>query len=145
MPPTLAERVERAAEAEARAFFAERLRRDYRISSEGAEAVLYALGQYVRDEGGSPAKTLLKRKMEDLLDYVYVAVKRGIGGRNGVELSVDTEDGSEVTVEGGVRYYRLDVACTLAHAAYVDPKATDAGFALIAKKLRVRQPSRLPR
>jgi hypothetical protein len=143
MPLTLVERVERAAMAEARAYFAERLRREYRISAAGSDRVLHALGQHVLDTGGS--RSLWRRKTEDLLDYVYVAVKRGIGGRNGVEVSVDTDDGAEVTVEHGVRYYRLDVACTMAHAAYVDPRAADTGFRLIADLLRVRERVHLPR
>jgi glycerol-3-phosphate O-acyltransferase len=140
MPQTLAERIERAAEAEARRFFAEQLRRDYRISQDASESVLDALAQYVRDEGGSPAYTLLNRSMETLLNHVYVANK------GNVIVTVDTTDSAEVALDGRVTYFRLDVACTLAHATYPGPRVEAAHFAPIAARLRTpQQASRLPR
>ena len=141
---SLASRIERAAEAEMRRFFAERLRRDYHLSKTATEGVLDTLVQYVRDNarGRTHVTAMMHSATEGLLAFVYVGY---VGGR--VVVAVDPEDGAAVTVDGGVKYYRLDWACEQARRVVTWDARVDARtFAHVVRMIRPPQgPSRLPR
>ena len=129
----LAERVEAAALREVARFFAETLRRQYRITPVAAHDVVRMLVRTI-NESGTHAQVLayaVQPETEDMLEHVYVCHRDG-----GVHVVFDDEDAADVTFDEGVAYYRLRFACDQAKTGGIrDARIVGADFAHIAAYL----------
>lgn len=138
---SLAERVERAALKEAKAFFAEKLRARYRMSQASTDHVLQVVARYLMDQGSERdnLRLMVRPGTESILDHVYVAVKQRT-----LVFVVDDDDDQDITVDDGVTYFRIPFAVEqAARTVAYDPSITQsrrrhAEFSTIARHLRPR-------